>query len=299
MVPTHRAEGHNWGVDAIVGGITNYMGFLDVLGLSRAPLLHVAIDEGRGPAVILLHGIASSSVTFDNVVPLIRDHHRVIAIDLLGFGESPKPVTSNYTLEEHVAALKRTLRSLKISGRATLVGHSLGALISARYAAQNPQSLSHLILVAPPVYLPGETVLDPIERLQMDAYRRLYDYMRQNRAFTQASAKALAKLLPIKNAIEVNSGNWRAIALSMEKCIESQTTVTDIAQVKVQVDLVYGTRDPFLAPAGLRVIERMRGVATTRVDGQDHLIRPGLAEEIVRLIDNPSPPTRPIRLVNA
>lgn len=298
-MPTRVFEGHNCAVVTRGWLDTNYMGFLDFLGLSRAPLLHVAIDEGRGPAVVLLHGIASSSVTFDNVVPLIRDHHRVIAIDLLGFGESPKPVTSNYTLEEHVAALKRTLRSLRISGRATLVGHSLGALISARYAAQNSPSLSHLILVAPPAYLPGETVLDPIERLQMDAYRRLYDFMRSNRAFTQASAKALAKLLPIKNAIEVNSGNWRAIALSMEKCIESQTLVTDIAQVKVQVDLIYGTRDPFLAPAGLRVIERMRGVATTRVDGQDHLIRPGLAEEIVRLIDNPSPPTRPIRLVNA
>jgi pimeloyl-ACP methyl ester carboxylesterase len=283
----------------MVGGITGYMGFLDFLGLSRAPLLHVAVDEGRGPAVVLLHGIASSSVTFDNVVPLIREHHRVIAIDLLGFGQSPKPVTSNYTLEEHVAALKRTIRSLNIRGRTTVVGHSLGALISARFAAQNPSVLSHLVLVAPPVYLPGATVLDPIERLQMDAYRKLYDYMRSNRAFTQASARALSKLLPIKNAIEVNSGNWRAIALSMEKCIESQTTVTDIAQVKVQVDLVYGTRDPFLAPAGLRVIERMRGVATTRVDGQDHLIRPGLAQEIVRLIDNPSPPTRPIRLVNA
>ena len=281
------------------GGITGCMGFLDFLGVARAPLLHVAVDEGSGPPVILLHGIASSSVTFDNVVPLIRDHHRVIAIDLLGFGESPKPVTSNYTLEEHVAALKRTIKSLGIRGRATVVGHSLGALIAARFAAQNTHALSHLILVAPPVYLPGATVLDPIERLQMDAYRRLYDYMRSNRAFTQASARALSKLLPIKNAIEVNSGNWRAIALSMEKCIESQTTVTDIAQVKVQVDLVYGTRDPFLAPAGLRVIERMRGVATTRVDGQDHLIRPGLAQEIVRLIDNPSPPTRPIRLVNA
>ncbi len=282
-----------------LGGITRYMGFLDVLGLARAPLLHVAVDEGTGPTVVLLHGIASSSVTFDNVVPLIRDHHRVIAIDLLGFGESPKPVTSNYTLEEHVAALKRTLRSLGIKGRATLVGHSLGALISARYAAQNTPSLSHLILVAPPVYLPGETVLDPIERIKMDAYRMLYDYVRSNRAFTQASARALAKLLPIKNAIEVNSGNWRAIVLSLQKCIESQTTVTDIAQVKVQVDLVYGTRDLFLPAAGLRVIERMRGVATTRVDGQDHLIRPGLAQEIVRLIDNPSPPTRPIRLVNA
>jgi len=45
------------------------------------------------------------------------------------------------------------------------------------------------------------------------------------------------------------------------------------------------------------VIERMRGVATTRVEGVDHVIRPKLAKALVKVIDNPSPPTAPIKLV--
>jgi cis-3-alkyl-4-acyloxetan-2-one decarboxylase len=273
------------------------MGIAEFFGFTAGPKLHVAVDRGSGPAVVLLHGIASSSVTFDNVVPLLGSTRRVIALDLLGFGHSPTPPEATYSLEEHVAALSRTLKSLRLSGPFTLVGHSLGALISARYAAENPAKVKHLILIAPPVYVPGETVLDPIERIQMDAYRGLYDFMRQNRGFTEASAKALARLLPIKNALEVTEKNWRAVSLSLEKCIESQTTVTDIAQVKVPVDVIYGTRDPFMAPAGLRVIERMRGVSTTRVEGEDHLVRPGLAREIVRLVEHPSPPTTPIRVV--
>lgn len=275
------------------------MGFLDVLGLRKTPLLHVAHDAGEGHAVVLVHGIASSSVTFENVIPLLSGRYRVIAIDLMGFGHSPSPLSSNYTLEEHVQALKRTISSLRIKGRITLVGHSLGALISARFAAENPSLLSQLVLVAPPVYVPGDTVIDPVERLHIDALQRLYDFMRQNPAFTSASAKALARLSPIKNIISVTEANWRAFSLSLEKCIESQTTMTDIAQVRVPVELVYGTRDPFLAPAGLRVVERMRGVATTRVEGMDHLIRPRFAREIVRVIDNPSPPTKPIRLVKS
>ena len=272
---------------------------LDALGLRKTPLLHVAHDAGEGHAVVLVHGIASSSVTFENVVPLLSGRYRVIAIDLMGFGNSPSPLSSNYTLEEHVRALKRTILSLRIKGRITLVGHSLGALISARFAAENPTMLSQLVLVAPPVYVPGDTVIDPVERLHIDALRRLYDFMRSNPAFTSASAKALARLSPIKNIVAVNEQNWRAFSLSLEKCIESQTTMTDIAQVRVPVELVYGTRDPFLAPAGLRVVERMRGVATTRVEGMDHLIRPRFAKEIVRVIDNPSPPTKPIRLVKS
>lgn len=274
------------------------MALRDFLGLSRSPLLHVAVDEGVGNPVVLVHGIASSSVTFDNLVPLLRDRHRVIAIDLLGFGRSPTPASAGYTLEEHVAAVKATLKSLRLRGPVTLVGHSLGALVCARLAAENPRMFSHLILIAPPVYLPGETVLDPIERIKMDAYRTLYDYMRSNRAFTESAARALSRLLPIKNALEVTERNWRAISLSMERCIESQTSVTDIAQVRVPVDLIYGTRDPFIVAAGLAVIERMRGVSTTRVQGEDHLVRPLLAEHVARLVENPSPPTRPIRLIS-
>lgn len=273
------------------------MGIAEFFGFTAGPKLHVAVDRGFGKTVVLVHGIASSSVTFDNVIPLLGSKRRVIAIDLLGFGQSPTPPEATYTLEEHVAALSRTLKSLRISGPFTLVGHSLGSLISTRYAAENPSKVKHLILIAPPVYLPGETVLDPIERIQMDAYRGLYDFMRQNRGFTEASAKALARLLPIKNALEVTEKNWRAVSLSLEKCIESQSTVTDIAQVKVPIDVIYGTRDPFIAPAGLRVIERMRGVSTTRVEGEDHLVRPGLAREIVRLVEHPTPPTTPIRVV--
>jgi len=268
------------------------MGFREWWEASRAPLLHIAVDEGAGPPVILLHGIASSSsVTFIHAVPLLVPRHRVIAIDLLGFGKSPNPPDSGFTLEEHVQALARTIKSLRLRTPVTLVGHSLGALIGTRYAAENRRLVSHLVLVAPPVYMPGNTVIDPVERMQMDAYRWLYDYMRSNRSFTTAGARALSLLSPIKNLLDVDESNWRAFTLSLEKCIESQTTVTDLAQVKAPIDLLYGTRDPFLAPSGLRVIERMRGVSTTRVEGQDHVVRPRMAEEIMRVVDNPSPPT--------
>lgn len=273
------------------------MGIREFLFGTRAPKLHVAVDEGAGRPVILLHGIASSSATFDLVVPLLRDNHRVISIDLLGFGQSPAPATASYTLEAHVVAVARTIRSLKLSGRATLVGHSLGSLIAARYAAENPSALSHLILVSPPVYLPGKTVLDPLERFQMEAYRMLQNYMRTNRVFTEAAARAASLLVPMKGGLEVTQKNWRAISLSLENCIETQTAVTDLAQVRIPVDAIWGTRDPFMAPAGLRIIERMRGVASTKVDGADHVIRSKFAEEIARLLDNPSPPTTPIRVV--
>ena len=267
------------------------MRWSELFRVNTAPVLHVAVDEGEGPPIILLHGIASSSVTFTHVVPLLRKNHRVIAMDLLGFGYSPNPPQAHFTLEEHVAAVAGTIKSLRIKGPVTLVGHSLGALIANRYAAVYKSRVKHLVLVAPPVYLPGHTIVHPLERLQMDAYRHLVDYMQANPSVMTAGAKALSQLSPIKNLLEVTEENWRAFTLSLENCIESQTTVEDVSQVTAPIDLVYGTRDFFLSSAGLRVLERMRGVTTTRVEGLDHIVRPRMAEEISRIVNDPSPAT--------
>ena len=264
----------------------------------RKPPLYVAIDRGKGQPVLLLHGIASSSVTYDNVVDELVDRHRVVAMDLLGFGKSEPPADAQFTLNEHVDAVVESIRRIGIQTPLTLVGHSLGALISIRLAARYPKLVKHLVIVSPPVYVPSDTLVDPLDRAQMDAYQKLYHFMRDNPRFTQTAATALQRISPIKGLVDVSEDNWRAFSLSLERCIESQTTVTDLAQVRCSIDLIYGTLDPFLAPAGLRVVERMRGVATTRVEGVDHVIRPKMARELVRLIDNPSPPTAPIRLVN-
>src|SRR5690606_9629561 len=141
----------------------------------------VALDEGTGPAVVMVHGIASSWVTFENVVPLLKDTHRLVAIDLLGFGQSPAPDDIEYTIDEHVAALRRTIRR-RLGRRTpfTLVGHSMGSLIATRYAARYSDRIQQLVLVSPPVYLPPEAFSDPAHRVQMGLYLRAYEFLRSN-----------------------------------------------------------------------------------------------------------------------
>src|SRR5690554_3293801 len=103
------------------------------------PLLHIAEDVGSGSTIILVHGIASTSNTFKHLVPMLSHTHRVISIDLLGFGESPDGV--NYSVEEHVAALERTIRTLRLTRPFTVVGHSLGGLLMARRSEEHTSEL--------------------------------------------------------------------------------------------------------------------------------------------------------------
>lgn len=257
--------------------------------IRRPPLLHVAIDQGTGAPVVLIHGIASSSVTFDNVVPLIAAGHRVVAIDLLGFGGSPAPEDAGYTLEEHVAALARTIDSLRLRGSFVLVGHSMGSLIASRYAVTHGAKLRGLVLVSPPIYLAPTAIGSRRDRTTMGLYLRAYEYLRSNKEFTFRAAAGLARLSPIKNLLEVSETNWRAFSLSLQNLIESQTSVSDLASVRVQVEVVYGSLDPLLTPSGIRVIEQLRGVTVHRVDGGDHVIRPRMARVVAAAIGTESP----------
>jgi pimeloyl-ACP methyl ester carboxylesterase len=263
-----------------------------MFGRRRPPLLHIATDEGSGPVVILVHGIASSSVTFRNVVPLLTPRHRVIAVDILGFGGSPAPEDCDYTLDDHVDSLAATIRSLKLREPFTLVGHSLGSLIGTRYAARNRKRVSRLVLVGPPVYLSPTEIGDTRVRARVSAYLRAYEFLRANKEFTLTNAAIISRLLP-KGIFEITTQSWTPFVKSLEHCIESQTVVSDVASLSIPVAVVYGSLDAFIAPGSMTVIERMRHVTMYRVEANDHLIRPRLARVVARAIDEPQQPRSP------
>lgn len=269
----------------------------------RAPLLHVVRDTGEpapgvhgksgepvnpGPVVVMIHGIASSSSTFTYVMPLIEPTHRVIAIDLLGFGASPRPEHAEYTLEEHVAAVAHTIRSLRLREPFILVGHSLGCLIATRYAATHGSHLAKLVLVSPPVYLSPSEIGDPLTRLKMTGYLQAYQYLRANKEFTMAHAALVSRLLPIEHVMEITEETWTPFVKSLEHCIESQTVVSDLARVDRPVEVVYGRFDEFLVPENVAIIGRMRGVTTHVVNASDHVIRKPMARVVAKAIDTPT-----------
>lgn len=260
------------------------MRIFDRFRRKRAPLLHIAGDEGIGPPVILVHGIASSSVTFELLIPRIVDRHRAISIDLLGFGESPAPADCRYTIEDHVAALSNTTNSLGLDEKFVLVGHSMGSLISTRYAATHPNRLTKLVLVSPPVYVNPAAIGDTRDRATMDLYLRAYEYLRTNKKFTMRNASRLARLSPIKNVLEVSERNWNPFVRSLENLIESQTTISDLASVTVPVEVIYGSLDLFLTPGGLRIVQQLRNVTMHKVEANDHIIRPRLARVVATAI---------------
>jgi pimeloyl-ACP methyl ester carboxylesterase len=100
---------------------------------------------GTGPAVLLVHGITSSSRTWRSVMPALAEHYDVIAPDLLGHGRSAKP-RGDYSLGGYASGLRDLLVALEVPS-ATVVGHSLGGGVAMQFAYQFPNRLERLVLV--------------------------------------------------------------------------------------------------------------------------------------------------------
>jgi len=102
-------------------------------------------DQGHGPVLILIHGMFGDFTDWEPILEPLSKNHRVIAIDLPGFGASSKPQIE-YTSDFFVAALLDLLQELGVT-KATFVGNSLGGIICMLFALQYPERVENLVLI--------------------------------------------------------------------------------------------------------------------------------------------------------
>jgi pimeloyl-ACP methyl ester carboxylesterase len=102
-------------------------------------------SAGSGPAIVLVHGITSTSATWERVMPYLATRFTVIAPDLIGHGESAKP-RGDYSLGAYASGVRDLMVALGHES-ATFVGHSLGGGIAMQLAYQFPERCERLVLV--------------------------------------------------------------------------------------------------------------------------------------------------------
>ena len=229
--------------------------------LRRPYRLHVFDHGGTGkPVLIMLHGLASSSANWDPLIPLLKDNYRCITIDLVGFGASPKPSWYSYSIDEHVRDIQCTIQALKLAEPFILLGHSLGSLIATRYARQHQEMIERLILLSPPVYGPTDTIADRRARRRTSLYLKAYKFIRTNPRVTLDNFLRLSRILPVMKFLVIDRDSWIPFKRSLEQCIENQTILQDIIEVKAPIDIFYGLFDEVVIPYNVRQISSLRDV---------------------------------------
>lgn len=138
----------------LLSGCASYRSFADVrreIPPSQfvrvgSQLVHVE-QAGSGEPVLLLHGFGASTYSWRKVIPALSASHRVIAMDLNGFGYTERPRDlASYTREGQATLILGVLDALGID-RAHIVGHSYGGGLSLLLASTHPERFRTLVLV--------------------------------------------------------------------------------------------------------------------------------------------------------
>ncbi|MBX9963725.1 MAG: alpha/beta hydrolase [Burkholderiales bacterium] len=112
-------------------------------------LMDVAPERPNGRTVVLLHGKNFCAATWEATIAILSaSGYRVIAPDQVGFCKSTKPERYQYTLHQ-LAANTHALLAARGVKRATIVGHSMGGMLAARYAQMYPDAVDQLVMVSP------------------------------------------------------------------------------------------------------------------------------------------------------
>jgi len=105
------------------------------------------VELGEGPPLVFVHGLIERWTQWVEQLSVFASSHRVIAMDLPGFGDSPMPA-EKISISGYARTIERLLEVLEI-GAAAFVGHSMGGFTSVELAINFPERVSRLVLVSP------------------------------------------------------------------------------------------------------------------------------------------------------
>ena len=188
---------------------------------------------GKGETLVLLHGFLGSSKYWSKLQPLLTNSgYRVITIDLLGFGNAPKPRNANYHYEDHVNHVHDSIKSLNLHSF-VLIGHSMGALVASRYTLTYPENVVSLVLLHPPLY-----------KNSKEAHAILRSTGKRYRFFLDSKLREpgwiIMRNLPF---IRIHAHSSRAREKSLKNVIESAEIAGDLENIVVPTALLIGLRD--------------------------------------------------------
>lgn len=240
--------------------------------------------------IVFIHGIGNTGDAWRDVIAKLPSDVRIIAIDLLGFGDSAKPDWATYNAKTQARSVVATYLSLGLASPAIIVGHSLGSLVAIEIAKRYPLLVRSLILCSPPLYKlpPGKNRFslrteDLLRQLYNTAYNRPDDFLR-------LSAIAMKYNL-INRSFNVTSSNVASYMATLRAAIINQTSFADAHKLTVPTSILYGTLDPVVIGKNLKQLaDDTPHIALTTIIAS-HEVRGRYVTAVVKAINNQLPPS--------
>lgn len=251
--------------------------FLDIGGARL--YYYAAGSRGAGEPIVLLHGFPTSGHVWSNVVSLLPPGHRVVVLDMLGYGRSDPPAAHGVDIKSHADRLIAVLDHLGISF-ACVVGHDLGGGVAQSAATRYPQRISRLCLVNSVAFAAWPTRGVKLARAMVPLTRHLpsswilsvvrAELLRGYQDHERGSHDIDLYLRPFADADGRDALMAHLIALDSR---ETATLAPRLKELVSPTAIVWGEHDPFLPESvGEQLRSTIPGSTLDVISGARHFI---------------------------
>ncbi len=222
-------------------------------------LTYAENDNLTGEPLLLIHGFGGNKDNFTRIADKLEGYHLIIP-DLLGFGESSKPMTADYRADAQATRLHELLQSKGIESAIHVGGNSMGGAISVAYAAKYPQDVKSLWLVDSagfwsagfPQSLEGATLeSNPLLINNKEDFYKMYNFVMYKPPYVPKSVKAVFAQERINN----KALDAKILEQIVTDNVEERAKV--IAQYKIPTLVVWGEKDQVIKPETVELIKEI------------------------------------------
>ena len=240
------------------------------------------------PSLFFIHGFLGSSYDFIDMIKYYDDSYHVIVIDLPGFGASEKSTSYNYARENQANTVIGLINYLNLNN-VTLIGHSMGGMISLMSAYKEPQLISNLILIGSA----GLETGNPPSSLPLFAYDYIVNnYFIQralfNTAYSPSEVEAgLVTDQMFKEMYYYTSKIPAAVFAKFSADADGGYLADKFESINQPSLLIWGSDDGFVSVQnGFVMVERLPNATLKVIDKAGHLPFDTVFNEVVALIDD-------------
>lgn len=212
-----------------------------------------------GEPLLLVHGFGGNKDNFTRIADKLEGYHLIIP-DLLGFGDSSKPMTADYRSDAQAQRLHELMQAKGLTSNIHVGGNSMGGAISVAYAAKYPKEVKSLWLVdtagfwsaGVPKSLEGATLENnPLLINSKEDFYKMYDFVMYKPPYVPKSVKAVFAQERLNN----KKLDAKILEQIVTDNVEERAKI--IAEYNIPTLVVWGEEDKVIKPETINLIKEI------------------------------------------